>query len=152
MYCLFFPDVFDVAIPRSYNKYASLECAGERFGSQFSRVNRCSFILAKWAARFDGEVDMRSDDLRPGIVQLFGKQSIVVRGKRYTFCFARVDWFHLHPNRSICGTGDQFPEVWCANQFVFIQYSNTYTRHLLYVLNCLPSLKSNELLCLFCQI
>ena len=83
VYRLFFPVVFDVAILRSYNKYASLECAGERFGSQFSRVNHCSFILAKWAARLDGEVDMRSDDLPAGIVQFFMKQSIAVRGKRY---------------------------------------------------------------------
>ena len=73
VYRLFFPAVFDTVIPRSYDKYASLECAGERFGSQFSRINRCSCILAKWAARFDGEVDIQSKDLRPGIIQFFLK-------------------------------------------------------------------------------
>ena len=54
VYNLFFPGVSDTVIPRSYDKYASLECAGERFGSSFSRLNRCSYVLQKWAARFDG--------------------------------------------------------------------------------------------------
>ena len=99
MYNLFFPGVSDAVIPRSYDKYASLECAGERFGSSFSRLNRCSYVLAKWAARFDGGVDMQSADLRPGIIQYFFKHSIFVGGKKYTFSFARVDLFHRHPDR-----------------------------------------------------
>ena len=117
VYRLFFPDALDITIPRLYDQYASLECAGERFGSRFSRLNRCSFVLAKWAGPFDGEVDMQSTDIRPGVIMHFVKHSVSVDGKRYAFSFARVDWYHRHPDRFLCGPEEPFPEVWCANQF-----------------------------------
>lgn len=117
VYRLFFPNVQDLSVPSSFDQYASVECAGERFGSQFSRLNRCSFVLAKWASRFDGEVDMGSTDLRPGVIMYFVKQSIFIDGQKYTFCFARVNWFQRHPDRFLCGPGEPFPEVWCANQY-----------------------------------
>ena len=117
MYNLFFPGVSYTVIPRSYDKYATPECAGERFGSSFSRLNRCSHVLAKWAARFDGKLDMQSTDLPPGVIQYFFKHSIFVGDENYTFCFAQVDWFRRHPDRFICGSSDHFPQVWCANEF-----------------------------------
>jgi hypothetical protein len=33
------------------------------------------------------------------------------------FFLARVDWFHRHPSRFLCGRGEPFPEIYCANQF-----------------------------------
>ena len=117
VYRLFFPDALDVTTPRLYDQYASLECAGERFGSQFSQLNRCSFVLAKWAAQFDGEVDLHSTDLRPGVIRHFLKHSILVDSKTYTFFLARVDWFQHHPDRYLCGPVEPFPEVWCTDMF-----------------------------------
>ena len=55
VYQIFFPDVQHPSILQFYDKYASIQCAGEHYGSTFSRLNRSSFILAKWADRYDGE-------------------------------------------------------------------------------------------------
>ena len=115
MYNLLFPGVSYAVIPRSYDKYTSLQC--EMFVSSISRLNRCSHVLAKWAAQFDGRVDMQSTDLPPGVIQYFFKHSIFVGEKNYIFCFARVDLFQRHPDRIICGSSDQFTLVWCANEF-----------------------------------
>ena len=117
VYSLFFPDVPTENIPRVYDKYASLELCGERFGSQFSRLNRCSYILASWADRFDGNVTMQAADLRPGVVLHFVKQTLCVGQRKSTFCFARVNWFQHHPNRFLCGSSGTTPEVWCATLF-----------------------------------
>lgn len=119
VYRLFFPDVpvSDLNVPRCYDKYASAERAGDRFGSQFSRLNRCSFILAKWADRFDGNVNMQATDLRPGTIFHFVKQTICIGLRKYTFCFARVNWFQYNPSRFICGPSEVTPKVWCANLF-----------------------------------
>lgn len=118
VYKVFFPDVSVQNVPRLYDKYASAECAGERYGSQFSRLNRCSFILAKWADRFDGNINIEAiADLRPAVVLYFVKQTVHVGLRKCTFCFARVNWFQYHPNRFLCGPSGVTPEVWCANLF-----------------------------------
>ncbi len=106
VYKLFFPQVTDFIIPQCFD-----QCAGERFGSRFSRLNRCLFVLAKWAARYDGEIDMKSIDLRPAVVLCFVKRSVVVDGMNHSFCFARVDWFKRHPDRFLCGPAEPYPEV-----------------------------------------
>jgi hypothetical protein len=60
---------------------------------------------------------MQSTDIRPGVIMYFVKQSVFVDSKQYLFCFARVDWYHRHPDRFLCGPKEPFPEVWCANHF-----------------------------------
>lgn len=118
VYKLFFPDVQLAALPVCYDKYAAVQCAGEQYGSQFSRLNRSSFVLAKWASQFDGNIDVTTADIRPGIVRYFVKQTFTVNGRVCTFCFARVNWFQYHPSRFCCGErGGATPEVWCANVF-----------------------------------
>ena len=104
VYRLFFPDVSVEDIPHLYGKYASIECCGERYGSQFSRLNRCSHIVAKWADRYDSIVTLLDSDIRPGIVLYYIKQTVWINQRKYTFCFARVNWFQYHPNRFLCGS------------------------------------------------
>ena len=117
VYQMFFPNVCLAAIPEFYDKYASIECAGEQYGSQFSRLNRSSNVLAKWADRYDGNVSLNSSDSRPGRVLYFIKQNVTIGERVCTFCFARVDWFQYHPQRFHCGTSSASPEIWCANLF-----------------------------------
>ena len=114
---MFFPNVSLAAIPEFYDKYASVVCAGEQSGSQFSRLNRSSYVLAKWADRYDGNVSLNSSDSRPGRVLYFIKQNVTIGERVCTFCFARVDWFQYHPQRFHCGTSSASPEIWCANLF-----------------------------------
>ena len=45
VYHLFFPNIPDLNIPRAFDKYASLECAGEMFGSRFARLNAAHLSL-----------------------------------------------------------------------------------------------------------
>ena len=117
VYQIFFPHVSLPAIPEFYDKYASIECAGEHYGSQFSRLNRSSYILAKWADQYDGNVKLDAADTRPGIVMYFIKQTVTIGERVCTFCFARVNWFQFHPNRFHCGASGVTPEVWCADVF-----------------------------------
>ena len=117
VYKIFFPGISTNTIPLLYDKYASIEFAGERYGSSFSRLNRFAYILAKWADRFHGNVDMEIEDERPGIIDCFIRQSISYDDKVYSFCFAYVRWFQHHPERFHYGNDGLVPEIWCANLF-----------------------------------
>jgi hypothetical protein len=46
VYSHFFMSASLSGIPNFYDKYASVECAGEQYGSQFSRSHSFSFKLA----------------------------------------------------------------------------------------------------------
>ena len=92
-YRTFFPTLSTEDIPRLFDKYASMHLAGNNFGSNMSRLSRSSYILARWPARYDGEIDITGSDLRPGVVKYFAKQSITFNNSTCTFCFARVAWF-----------------------------------------------------------
>ena len=107
------------ALPSLYDKYVSIEFAGEHFASRFSCLNRFSFIMAKWAGRFDGQLDLESLDERPGVIEYFIRQSISCDGKVYPFCFAYVCWYQYHPERFHYGkdTEGLSPQIWCANLF-----------------------------------
>ncbi|CAB4011940.1 Hypothetical predicted protein [Paramuricea clavata] len=117
VYKIFFPHVPLFTIPAFYDKYASIECAGEQYGSRFSRLHRSSFILAKWADHYGGNVNLDATDARPGVVLYYVKQNVTIDDQVYMFCFARVQWFQYHPHRFHCGMTDVVPEIWCANLF-----------------------------------
>jgi hypothetical protein len=82
-----FPNVSLSVIPEFYDRYVFVECAGEQYGSQFSRLNGSSYILAKWADRYDGNINLNASDARPGIVLYLIKQTVSV--------FARFAWLML---------------------------------------------------------
>ncbi len=63
VYKIFFPGISLSNIPSLFDKYASVELASECYGSRFS------YVLARWAGRFDGMVDLESTDERPGIIE-----------------------------------------------------------------------------------
>ncbi|CAB4040576.1 Hypothetical predicted protein [Paramuricea clavata] len=118
VYTIFLPGLTTNDIPLLCDKYASIAFAGERYGSTFSRLNRFAYILAKWAGRFHGDVDIESMDERLGIVDCFIRHSISYNDKVYSFCFAYVRWFQ-HPERFHYGNAGNMvaPEIWCANMF-----------------------------------
>ena len=117
VYNIFFPAISTNTIPLLYDKNASIEFAGERYGSSFSRLNHFAYILAKWADRFHGNVDMESEDERLGIIDCFIQQSISYDDKVYSFCFAYVHCFQHHPKRFHYGNDGVVPEIWCVNLF-----------------------------------
>ncbi len=117
VYKIFFPGISLSNVPSLFDKYASVELASECYGSRFSRLNRFSYVLARWAGRFDGMVDLESTDERPGIVEYFIRQSITYDEHVYSFCFAFVRWFQYHPERFHCGVEGVVPEVWCPSLF-----------------------------------
>ena len=117
VYEIFFPHISSSVIPAFYDKFASVECAGEQYGSRFSRLNRSAYILAKWADQHGGNVNRDATDLRPGIVLYYVKQTLTIGDRVSTFCFARVQGFQHHPDRFFCGTSGVVPELWCANLF-----------------------------------
>ena len=83
VYKIFFPGISLSNIPSLFDKYASVELASECYGSRFS------YVLAQWAGRFDGMVDLESTDERPGIIEYFIHQSITYDEHVYSFCFAK---------------------------------------------------------------
>ena len=113
VYKIFFPGISLSHIPSLSDKYALAELASECFESRFSRLNRYSYVLARWAGRFDGLVDLELADERPGIIKYFVRQSITYDEHVHSFCFAFVRWFQYHPERFHCGTEGVVPEVWC---------------------------------------
>ncbi|XP_028419139.1 uncharacterized protein LOC114544841 [Dendronephthya gigantea] len=117
VYKIFLPDIPVDNIPYLYDKYASIEFSGERYGSEFSRLSRFAYILARWAGRFHGGVDMEGVEERPGIIDCFVRQSISYRDKVHSFCFAHVRWFQRHPERFHYGNDGVTPEIWCSNLF-----------------------------------
>ncbi len=117
VYKIFFPEISANDIPLMCDKFASIEFGGERYGSRFSRLDRFSHILARWAGNYDGDVNVESTEERPGIVESFIKQSITYHGNVYSFSFACVRWFQHHPERFHYGNSAVIPEIWCANLF-----------------------------------
>ena len=59
---------------------------------------------------------MQLADLRPGIIQYFFKHSIIDGGKKYTLVLPVLTSFIVR-DQFMCGSGNQFPQVWCANEF-----------------------------------
>ena len=96
VYKIFFPGISLSMIPSLFDKYASVEFASECYGSRFSRLNRSSHVLARWAGRFDGMVDLELPDERPGIIEYFVRQSITYDEQSHRFAFAFVRWFQYH--------------------------------------------------------
>ena len=117
VYKLFLPGLSANDVPVLFDKHATVDIAGERFGSKFSRLNRFAYILAKWVARFDGNIDLESEEERPGVIDCFMRQNISFGGKVYSFCFAYVRWFQTHPERFHCENRGLAPEIWCSSLF-----------------------------------
>ena len=114
VYKLFFPGLSADDVPVLFYKHASVEFAGEWFGSTFSRLDGSAHLLAKWIARFDGNIDLESAEERPRVIDCFIRQNISFGGKVYSFCFAYVRWFQPHPERFYCQNPGLTPEVWCS--------------------------------------
>ena len=64
------PEIPEGAVPVLFDRYSTVAFAGVLYGSMCSRHKRSGNILAKWAGRYDDEIDP-SSDVRPGLVQYF---------------------------------------------------------------------------------
>lgn len=58
-----------------FDRYASVEFCGDRYGSLYSRSERSSYIIACWVGA-GGQIDSTTSDPRPGVVQYYLKQNI----------------------------------------------------------------------------
>ena len=69
------PEIPKGAVPVLFDRYSTVAFAGALYGSMCSRHKRSGNILAKWAGRYDDEIDP-SSDVRPGLLQYFLKQAM----------------------------------------------------------------------------
>ena len=108
-----FSNLEESSVTVNFEKYAACRFSGDRFGSLKSRTNRSSFILARWCT-LGGKIDCFGSDLRPGVIDYFMKQNIVVNGRYVQCIMAAVSWFQPHPARHLLGVP---VEVWCKDLF-----------------------------------
>ena len=129
-YKIIFPGVKCDSVSRFFERFASVTWAGEQFGSSHSRRDRSSFITARWCG-FGGQIDVSGSDLRPGVIDYFIRQAIIVSDESVTCILASVRWFQKHPQRHKIGSPT---EIWCKNSFEpdgpanFIPIQRIYSR------------------------
>ena len=97
-----------------FERYASVEFCGDRYGSLQSRSERSSYVIAPWVG-LRGQIDPTTSDPRPGVVQYYLKQNVCLDGEWRTLVMARVSWFQEHPDRHRHGSGTT--EIWCKDLF-----------------------------------
>ena len=78
------PEIPEGAVPVLFDRYSTVAFAGVLYGSLCSWHKRFGNILAKWAGRFDDDIDP-SSDVRPGLVQYFFTHAITIN--RQQTCF-----------------------------------------------------------------
>ena len=97
-----------------FDRYASVEFCGERYGSLDSRSEWSSYIIAPWVG-VGGQIDPDTSDARPGVVRYYLKQNIFLHREWKTLVMAVVSWFQKHPDRHKHGSGTT--EIWCKDIF-----------------------------------
>ena len=97
-----------------FDRYASVEFCGDRYGSLDSRSERSSYVMAPWVG-VGGQIDVATSDARPAVVHYYFKQNIYLYGQWKTIVMARVSWFQEHPDRHKHESGTT--EVWCKDIF-----------------------------------
>ena len=97
-----FSEVEESSVTVNFEKYAACRFSGDCFGSLKSRTDRSSFILAQWCT-LGGKIDCSGSDLRPGVIDYFLKQNIVVNGRYVQCIMAAVNWCQPHPARHLLG-------------------------------------------------
>ena len=112
-YNAIFSGLDETSVTVNFERYAACRFSGDCYGSLKTRTDRSSFILARWCT-LGGKIDYRGTDLRPGVVDFFMKQNIVVNGKYIQCVLAAVRWFQPHPARHLLGVP---VEVWCKDLF-----------------------------------
>ena len=90
-----FSNVEESSVTVNFGKYAACRFSGDRFGSLKSGKDQSSFILARWCT-LGGKIDCFGSDLRPGVIDYFMKQNIVVNGRYVQCIIAAVSWFQPH--------------------------------------------------------
>ncbi len=93
-------------------QFKQLRFSGLRWGSQKSKSEKSSYILAAWNGR-DGQIDQVTVELKPAIVCYYFKH-VINLDSPVTHTFALVKWFASHPARHHFGHP---VEVFCSNLF-----------------------------------
>ena len=95
-------DICTSQVTGSCYKYLNMEMLGEKYGSSDSRLSRSSVILASWCG-VDGEINVKGDDIRPGIVRFFITFFLDVDGSKKQMTFAVVNWMQrVSHQHSLC--------------------------------------------------
>ena len=97
-----------------FDRYASVEFCGERYGSLDSRSERSSYVIAPWVG-VGGQINSDTSDARPAVVRYYMKQNICIHGQWKTLVMAYVSWFQKHPDRHKRQSGTT--EIWCKDIF-----------------------------------
>ena len=98
-----------------FDRYASVDFCGERYGSLDSRSERSSYVIAKWVGDVGQINPDTSDAFRPAVVRHYLKQNICIGGEWKTLVMAAVSWFQKHPDRHKHDSG--ITEIWCKDLF-----------------------------------
>jgi len=97
-----------------FDRYASVEFCGDRYGSLDSRSERSSYVIAPWVG-VGGQIDPATTDARPAVVHYYLRQNICLHGELKSLVMARVSWFQKHPDRHRHDSGNT--EIWCKDIF-----------------------------------
>lgn len=102
------------SVTGAFQRYASVSVHGQIFGSEESRLDRSSYIIASWC---DNNGAIRLDfDPRPGRVlyymELYVKMS---NDQSLHLVLARVHWYQTHPSKNMFGN-DKF-QVWVQDLY-----------------------------------
>jgi len=97
-----------------FDRYASVEFCGERYGSLDSRSERSSYAIAPWVG-VGGQIDPATTEARPAVVHYYLRQNICLHGELKSLVMARVSWLQKHPDRHRHDSGSA--EIWCKDIF-----------------------------------
>ena len=114
-YSTVLPNINLSQVPSLYQCYREIEVGGERIGSTRSRLDRSCFIQAHWV-QVGGQINTPPTEfcLRPGIIDYFCQQRLLVGSSSQSVLMACVRWLQPHPSRSLFGSPH---EVWSYNVF-----------------------------------
>ena len=112
-YSAIFNGVDEDSVTPYFERFAACKFNGDQLGSSKSRSDRSAFITARWC-KLGGTIDSSGADLRPGVVDFFMKQNVIVNGQYLSCILASVHWFQAHPSRHALGAP---VEVWCKDLF-----------------------------------
>ena len=92
--------VIPSSVTGAFKRYAAVKVFRETFGSEESRLDRSSYIMASWCDN-DGDIQVEHD-LRPGRVlyymHLFVKLS---NDTEISVVLAKVQWYQPHPSKDL---------------------------------------------------
>ena len=98
----FLPSIDINCIPMLYESFQVLQLWGDKIGCNSSRLEQCCCIKAI-STNGSGLIDTSMMDMRPGLVEFFFRQSVLIDGMYETIVIAAVKLLQSHPIRHKLG-------------------------------------------------